>query len=319
MAMAPATLVPHTCDLAEPTQVDWVSPVLGTAPRLPEQVDGWWLEGCLGQGSTATVHLARKGRKLAVVKVMRVNASSHSGAAIRHEARWLRKHGVAGCPEVVARGELADGRPWFVMTMAPGSSFSTWWARCHPLPVKAVVQAVAQAARIAGAAHRKGWIHRDLKPSNLAIGPDGRVTVLDWGLVRPIQRDGQTQLAIAGTPGFMPPELLRGIVPAYTPDVDTFALGCTLAVLLSRSPVAVGALRPSLVRRILAEAGLTGIAASTLHHIICRAISISPAERWEDGDTLAAELEDWVSLMADAATEAPAPHATLARRSRTAS
>ena len=120
-------------------------------------------------------------------------------------------------------------------------------------------------------------------------------------------------------PGFMPPELLRGIVPAYTPDVDTFALGCTLAVLLSRSPVAVGALRPSLVRRILAEAGLTGIAASTLHHIICRAISISPAERWEDGDTLAAELEDWVSLMADAATEAPAPHATLARRSRTAS
>ena len=184
---------------------------------------------------------------------------------------------------------------------------------------RAVVQAVAQAARIAGAAHRKGWIHRDLKPSNLAIGPDGRVTVLDWGLVRPIQRDGQTQLAIAGTPGFMPPELLRGIVPAYTPDVDTFALGCTLAVLLSRSPVAVGALRPSLVRRILAEAGLTGIAASTLHHIICRAISISPAERWEDGDTLAAELEDWVSLMADAATEAPAPHATLARRSRTAS
>ena len=103
----------------------------------------------------------------------------------------------------------------------------------------------------------------------------------------------------------MPPEILRGLAPTHTPDVDTFALGCTLAVMLSPTPVSVSALRPSRIRGILCDAGITGIAASTLHHIICRSISISPSARWRDGDALAEELESWVKLLGSTeATEA---------------
>jgi serine/threonine protein kinase len=52
------------------------------------------------------------------------------------------------------------------------------------------------------AIHRAGMWHRDLKPTNALVGDNGRVVVLDFGLVREIDADHHVtqEGAVAGTP-----------------------------------------------------------------------------------------------------------------------
>lgn len=81
------------------------------------------------------------------------------------------------------------------------------------------------------AIHRAGKLHRDLKPSNILVTPDGRVLILDFGLVaerRPDAAGGRqpTDKAIIGTPGYMAPEQGRG--DRATPASDWYGVGVIL-------------------------------------------------------------------------------------------
>jgi serine/threonine protein kinase len=92
-------------------------------------------------------------------------------------------------------------------------------------------RAVDYALQIANglaAAHEKGIIHRDLKPDNIFITNDGRVKILDFGLAKLTQLDGnqsQTDVptrrvdtdpgVVMGTVGYMSPEQLKGRRSAF--------------------------------------------------------------------------------------------------------
>ena len=59
------------------------------------------------------------------------------------------------------------------------------------------------------AIHDAGKLHRDLKPSNVLVAPDGRLTILDFGLATPSSPDGTRSFeSTAGTPAHMAPEQL---------------------------------------------------------------------------------------------------------------
>ncbi len=74
------------------------------------------------------------------------------------------------------------------------------------------------------AAHDRGVIHRDLKPANVMLDGRGRAKITDFGIA--VGRDHGGATAVAGTPGFMAPEMLTG-APAST-ATDVYALGATL-------------------------------------------------------------------------------------------
>ena len=78
--------------------------------------------------------------------------------------------------------------------------------------------------------HGKGVMHRDIKPENI-LWVDGLAVLGDIGL---ITDHGQTTLA--GTPGFIPPEVLAGIRDYETKD-DFYALGKVLYCALTGLPV----------------------------------------------------------------------------------
>jgi serine/threonine protein kinase len=105
------------------------------------------------------------------------------------------------------------------------------------------------------ALHAGGIIHRDLKPNNVMLesGEAGlHVSIMDFGLARLLEAENTMfgSGVIAGTPGYLAPELLSGGRPTKASDV--YALGVVLhEVLTGERPVASGvpADTPSLALR----------------------------------------------------------------------
>ena len=81
--------------------------------------------------------------------------------------------------------------------------------------------------------HSNGAIHRDVKPSNIIWGPDGKLSLLDFGAVKEVTAPtvGQRGPTTICSPDFAPPEqIMNGSVDQTS---DLYALAATCVVLLT--------------------------------------------------------------------------------------
>ncbi|MFZ6186219.1 protein kinase domain-containing protein, partial [Nannocystis pusilla] len=70
------------------------------------------------------------------------------------------------------------------MEYVRGRTLQAWLReRAVPRPWREVLDVYVPAGRGLAAAHAVGLVHRDFKPGNAMLGDDGRVRVLDFGLV----------------------------------------------------------------------------------------------------------------------------------------
>src|SRR4030095_2621556 len=77
------------------------------------------------------------------------------------------------------------------------------------------------------ALHQTGKLHRDIKPSNVLVTEEGRVVILDFGLVAEVEGHGQLEsIALAGTPDYMSPE--QGAQLPIAAASDWYSVGVIL-------------------------------------------------------------------------------------------
>ncbi len=123
------------------------------------------------------------------------------------EARSLARVEHPGLVPVYAVGR-EDGVYYMVMKFVEGRSLSAVLKQEGRLPADRVRRLVSEVCDALGALHREGLIHRDIKPGNLMVGSDGRITVMDLGIVKAVGENTQTTSTALGTPRYMPPEML---------------------------------------------------------------------------------------------------------------
>jgi serine/threonine-protein kinase len=84
--------------------------------------------------------------------------------------------------------------------------------------------------------HQHNLIHRDIKPSNIRLTPDGRIFLVDFGLVKAYNADDPTTMSLfhgIGSPQYAPPEQYDAEHGHTDQRADLYALGATLYHLLT--------------------------------------------------------------------------------------
>jgi len=222
-------------DEATRTARTWIGAAIEppTASTEPETVlpPGYEDRGYLGRGGMGEVRLAwddAMGREVAIKILSRACADDHD--IVRRfvdEARTMARLDHPSFLSVHARGELADGRPWYAMRLVRGETLREQLCAARPSLRRLLGHLVAVARGIAYA-HEQGVVHCDLKPENILVGPFGEVQVLDLGIAQPV---GARDLRGLGTPPYRAPEQQReGHV---VPETDVHALGRILEEVLS--------------------------------------------------------------------------------------
>lgn len=136
----------------------------------------------------------------------------------------LQQGNLVAVYDLVRSGDFG----FLAMEFVDGATLGTYlWQRGGTLPPWEVVYIATAIARGLAAAHSHGVVHHDVKPGNVLLGKGGEVKLADFGIARLLSSMSQENSErLFGTPGYLPPETLRG--SGYGPRGDLFALGSVM-------------------------------------------------------------------------------------------
>src|SRR5215472_15144185 len=203
----------------------------------------------IGAGGMGEVYRARDERLKRDVAIKVLPASySQDADRLRRFEQEAQAAGALNHPNITAVHDLGshEGAPYIVTELLEGETLRTRLSG-GAIPVRKAVDYSVQLAKGLAAAHEKGIVHRDLKPENIFLTNDGRVKILDFGLAKLTQPEGQlagqTNLPTApantepgvvmGTLGYMSPEQVKGKPADQRSDI--FSFGAILYEMLSGS------------------------------------------------------------------------------------
>jgi len=185
---------------------------------------------------------------------------------------------------------------------------------------RGVARLIAQSCQAVAHAHSMGILHRDIKPENIMIDEKGNPKVIDWGLVRtlneskpeqrkfeksdrlhrPAQSSSDFSKAITdseevlGTPYFMAPEIILAN-PQYTPAADIWAMGVSLAWMLTGKYPFEGRSAADVMERAMRSAPADqAIQDTALRAIVLKALQKDPLQRFASMEAFQQALEAYL-------------------------
>jgi serine/threonine protein kinase len=117
------------------------------------------------------------------------------------------------------------------MELIDGVTVEQRLAHDGPFQPSEVVEIGTQICHAVSAVHGAGLLHRDIKAQNVMIATDGRAVLMDFGTGWEMSEASGSTGALAGTPLYLAPELLRG--GESTIQSDVYSIGVLLYRMLT--------------------------------------------------------------------------------------
>jgi serine/threonine protein kinase len=273
----------------------------------------------IGLGGMGQVYLCEheRMRRRVAVKVLPSAALKAPGALERFE-REARAAASLDHPNIVRAFDLdQEGTLHFlVMEYVDGPTLYDMVRQNGPLDVEPACDYIRQAAIGLQHAHEAGLVHRDIKPSNILVDRTGVVKLLDLGLARFLDDNGDAithkydDNYVLGTADYVAPEQTKD---SHNVDVraDIYSLGATFYFILAgRPPFPDGT--PS--EKLTAHQSKTPPPLQSLRHDIPVGVAVliekmmakAPHHRFQTPIEVARALEAWQSGQSMSAAVAPA-------------
>ncbi|MEO7325304.1 MAG: serine/threonine-protein kinase [Dokdonella sp.] len=260
----------------------------------------------IGEGGSSIVYRAEREqsgvKQTVALKLLRRGLySEEEKNRFRRERRALAQLRHPGIAHLIEGGVTEAGVPYIALEFVEGAPI-TDYVREHHSDLRQRLRLFVAICRAVEAAHRALIVHRDLKPSNVLVTGEGDVKLLDFGIAKLLNGDGEddsmhTQ-TLAMTPAYAAPEQFnRGLVTTAT---DVYALGILLGELVTgrrrehgdtRTPSSQVGSRvepnaPPMAVRLLRRQ-LRG----DLDNIVVKAIDGEPERRYTSAGALADDVE----------------------------
>ncbi len=176
-----------------------------------QKIGRYRVTGELGRGGMGIVYRGEDrliGRRVAIKTLTEVTPE------LRERFYIEARSGILSHQNIVTVYEVAEheGSPFIAMEYIEGDSLEKVLRLRKRLPLLEALSIVEQVCSGLGYAHGHGVVHRDVKPANILVRPDGRVTIVDFGIARladQTQKLTKTD-ALLGTFHYISPERLKG-------------------------------------------------------------------------------------------------------------
>jgi eukaryotic-like serine/threonine-protein kinase len=314
-------LVTDPQDLAE--SVESGAPSLGAAfanlyqsPLAPpiEMVTGEYvIVREIGRGGMGAVYEARQestGRSVALkVMLHRSDSDPIHARLFRREVQLLARLKHPYIATLYDAGQTPSGQDYFAMELISGRPLRELCRPCGSTrPSADVLSLFKKICEGLAYAHQRGVIHRDLKPSNILIDETGNPKILDFGLARLHDPDGELLTNVTetgrlvGTLAYMSPEQARGEAEAVDVRSDVYTLGLILYELLTGArPYDVKTAAWAEAVRTIGDRPVVPPSAShpglrgDLETIILKALAKEPSERYPSASALAEDIDRYLT------------------------
>jgi predicted Ser/Thr protein kinase len=285
--------------------------MIGEMSPGPSTIGRYKILRTLGSGAMGTVYLAEDPllkRPLAIKVVREGSGDAEVLERFKQEAEVSARLNHPNAVTVFDVGEEPELGPFLAMEYVEGERLSDRILRGPIAPAEAV-GFLLQAAEALVAVHALGFIHRDIKPGNFMVGRDGRIKLMDFGIVRNESSRLTTTSTFLGSPAYAAPEALNGAGVTMASDQWSFAM-TAYEMLTGDLPFLGDSVGATLYRIIHGEPVFLEELPGEMKEVFRRAFDKDPSRRHPD---LRAFLQDLIQALP---LEPALKHGCLARIER---
>ena len=192
----------------------------------------------LGKGAMGTVYKGRdpKINRLLAIKTIRFSDEFEENQLEEIKDRFFSEAELAGKLSHTGIVSIFDvGEDYELTYMAmeflDGEDLEKYCRKGSLLPIRKLLDIIAETADALEYAHSNGVIHRDIKPANIMLLKNGRIKVTDFGIAKSMSSSKTRSGIILGTPNYMSPEQIMGRQIEARSDI--FSLGVLFYQLLT--------------------------------------------------------------------------------------